>query len=274
MSLTLDKVSFTYGGDAAYAVAALRGVSLSIEKGTLTLVLGATGSGKSTLLRLAAGLLVPAGGSGTIDGATLELSTARGSVGLIFQDPEAQLFADTLIDDVAFGPRNLGSDPAAAQTQARQALAEVGLDPDTYGDRSPFSLSGGESRRAAIAGVLAMAPRYLLADEPTAGLDAPGRGAVRSLLADQRKHAGVVVVSHAAEEFLGLADTVVLLKDGAVGWAGAAAEAIASPEVFSANGLRAPEVLETQRLAALSGRAMRRFTLDPVQAAEWLSGGA
>ena len=273
MGLILDSASYAYGAGRPFEVPALVGVTLEVQRGSLTLVLGSTGSGKSTLLKVAAGLLQAQRGSVAIDGRPLTLDTARGSVGLVFQDPEAQLFADTLLDDVAFGPKNLGLTPEEAMTSARDALSEVGLDPVAYGARSPFSLSGGEARRAAIAGVLSMAPSYLLADEPTAGLDATGRAAVKRLLLAQRERAGVVVVSHAAEEFLGEADYLMILDAGEVGWAGPAAAAIQSPEIFSAHGLRAPEVLEVQRIAADAGHRFSRYTLDPDEAARMLVGG-
>jgi len=224
-------------------------------------------------MRLAAGLLSPQTGEAQIDGVPLTLESARGKVGLVFQDPEAQLFADTLVEDAAFGPRNLGLAPPEASRAAQDALTAVGLDPGVYGQRSPFSLSGGEARRAAIAGVLAMRPRYLLADEPTAGLDASGRDAVHRLLLEQRERAGVVIVSHVAEEFLGEADRLVILDAGRVAWVGTSAEAIADPSIFAANDLRAPDVLEVMRLALAAGCQIPRFTLDPAEAARLLVEG-
>jgi energy-coupling factor transport system ATP-binding protein len=246
---------------------ALAGVSLSVEPGELVLVLGATGSGKSTLLRLLTGLLAPGDGALEIDGAPLAPHTARGAVGLVFQDPESQLFAETLLDDVAFGPRNLGMAGEAAIDAAREALARVGLPAEEFAERSPFTLSGGEARRAAIAGVIAMRPRYLLLDEPTAGLDARGRRAVHGIVAAERERCGVVVVSHSAGEFLGEADRVLMLAGGRAAFAGPAAELIASPQLFEAAGLRAPEVLRVQQLAAERGAALSGFTLDVAQAA-------
>lgn len=271
MALILDNVSYTYSRGHSFAVTALRDVSLEVAVGRLVLVVGATGSGKSTLMRLAAGLLGADSGSGSIDGAPIGPASARGRVGLIFQDPESQLFADTLLADVAFGPRNIGASAEEATERAAETLASVGLDPKVFGGRSPFSLSGGEARRAAIAGVLAMQPRYLLADEPTAGLDAGGRHAVRDLLLAQRQSAGVVVVTHAAEEFLGVADDVVVLVEGSVAWAGSAEQAVADPSVFAASGLRPPDVLQVQMHASDRGMRVGGFTLDPAEAATRLA---
>jgi len=269
--LTLTDISYTYSADTGYADPALRGVDFDVAPGELVLILGATGSGKSTLLRIAAGLLGAQSGSALIDGAVLERSTARGAVGLVFQDAESQLFADTLLEDVAFGPKNLGADLAQAHIAARDALAAVGLDPASFSQRSPFTLSGGEARRAAIAGVLAMKPRYLLTDEPTAGLDAGGRRILRDLLLDARADAGVVVVSHTAEEFLGEADRVLILDGGETHWYGKASELVADPSVLVAAGLAAPDVLEAQRLAKLAGIDAGAFAVDPVIAADRLA---
>jgi energy-coupling factor transport system ATP-binding protein len=192
-------------------------------------------------------------------------------VGLVFQDAESQLFADTVLEDVEFGPRNLGVSAADAAAASRDALAAVGLEPEVYGARSPFTLSGGEARRAAIAGVLAMRPRYLLADEPTAGLDASGRRALRALLSEARAAAGVVVVSHAADEFLGAADRVLILEAGRSAWYGSADDVIRHPEIIVEHGLVPPDVLEVQRIAASHGLDAGPFTLDPASAATALA---
>jgi len=274
VALTLEAVSYTYGRGRPYAVPALQRVSVSVEPNSLTLLVGATGSGKSTLMRLLAGLLAPDEGRSLLDGEPLVSARARGVVGLVFQDPESQLFADTVLDDVAFGPRNLGLSASEATDRAEVALVSVGFDPARHGGRSPFSLSGGEARRVAIAGVLAMRPRYLLADEPTAGLDAAGRTAVRELLLAERRTAGVLVVSHAAEEFLADADAVIVLSEGAVVWSGPASDVRRDPEILSRAGLRAPDVLETQRLAAERFGFDAGFTLEPRAAAEALAAAA
>jgi len=267
VGLTLERIGYTYGAGTSFAERALDDVSLSVEPGELVLVLGATGSGKSTLLRLAAGLMGPCEGVASIDGEPLTRSSARGTVGLVFQDAESQLFAETVQADVEFGPRNLGADDAAARAAAADALVAVGLDPAAFGARSPFTLSGGEARRAAVAGVLAMRPRYLLMDEPTAGLDASGRRAVSALVREARSRSGVVVVSHTAEEFLGDATRVLLLRRGAVGFWGEAGALVDDPAPFERAGLRAPDVLRVQVLARTRGLDVGAFTLDPRLAA-------
>lgn len=253
---------------------AVDAVSLEVAAGELVLVLGTTGSGKSTLLRLAAGLLEPRSGSASIDGEPLTPAAARGRVGLVFQNPESQLFADSLLDDVMFGPKNLGLSPDDARRRSTEALVQVGLDPDRFAERSPFSLSGGEARRAAFAGVLAMHPVYLLADEPTAGLDARGRTAIRELLRTARSTAGVVVVTHTAEEFLGEADRVVLLASGAMVWSGTADDLIRDPQPLIDAGLVPPLVLEVQRQAEACGVRVAERTLEPSVAAHRLAAAA
>jgi energy-coupling factor transport system ATP-binding protein len=273
VALTLTDIGYRYEVASGPACApALEGVTLHVDRGELVLVLGATGSGKSTLLRIAAGLLGASAGSASIDGAPLTGRSARGAVGLVFQDAEAQLFAETISDDVAFGPRNLGASAADAATAAREALQRVGLDPATYGPRSPFGLSGGEARRAAIAGVLAMRPHYLLLDEPTAGLDARGRAAVRSLIGAERARSGIVVVSHSAGEFLGEADRVLLLDGGRTAFAGTAAQLVADPEAFDRAGLAAPDVLRVQQLSEARGAVLGDgYSLEPDAAARSLA---
>lgn len=268
MSLVLESVSVTYGLQTAFATRALIDVSVAVERGELVLVAGSTGSGKSTLLRVAAGLLGSGSGRSTIDGEPLSAASARGKVGLIFQDAESQLFADSVAEDVAFGPRNLGADDSEALRMAEQALRSVGLDPAEYGSRSPFTLSGGEARRVAIAGVLAMQPRYVLADEPTAGLDARGRTLLSDILLELKATTGVVVVSHALEEFLGVADRVLMLRGGESHWYGPADALLADPTPMLEAGLVPPDVVEVQRL--VGGGSGRPCVLDPVAAAQLL----
>jgi len=269
VSLRLTAVEYTYAAGTAFASRALAGVDVAFGPREVVLVLGATGSGKSTLLRMAAGLLTPGSGSVTLDGRPVDgpLAVVEPGVGLVFQSPEMQLFAETVEADVAFGPRNQGLSDDDAHRRAARALAAVGLAAEGFGPRSPFSLSGGEARRAAIAGILAMDPGYLLLDEPTAGLDPAGRRSVRDIVEASRETAGVVVVTHDAEEFLGMADRVVLLAGGHVAYDGSAGELVQHPERFAEAGLKPPEILRAQMLAREAGLALPRFAMDPLDAA-------
>ncbi len=274
MALTVERAGFVYGRGTAYSSRALDGISLTVSPGEVVLVLGATGSGKSTLLRLAAGLAPPSEGRVLVDGvdtAGPDASRLRGRVGLVFQRPEAQLFAETVAEDLAFGPRNLGRSERDARADADEALEAVGLDPEAFGRRSPFTLSGGEARRVAIAGVLAMRPAYLLLDEPTAGLDARGRAAVLGVVAEAKRRGGVAVVTHDAEELLPLADTVLVLEGGSPVFVGPAAELLARPAPLEAAGLAVPPVLDVQVRAVEAGARLPMLTLDPALAAEILA---
>jgi energy-coupling factor transporter ATP-binding protein EcfA2 len=271
LELTGITVEFRTGMDSR--MRALEAVDLRVDGGRLTLVMGATGSGKTTLMRAAAGLLAPDAGTVTVAGSPLPGPAAVSRefrVGLVFQDPETQLFAETVLDDVAFGPRNLKmSDP---DSLARDSLARVGLSPEDFADRSPFALSGGQARRVAIAGVLAMDPAYLLLDEPTAGLDAVGSAAVvRALCAARDAGVGVAVVTHDPEELLDQADSVVILSGGRVAYEGPAAALVADPTPLAAAGLLAPDVLRLQSEAVRRGADMPALTLDTVLAADALA---
>lgn len=268
MALELTDVSYTYAFGTPMQQPALEGVSLVVERGNVVLVAGATGSGKSTLLRLASGLLLPQSGSMSLDGAPIAgiVAGERGGVGLAFQSPEAQLFAETVLDDVAFGPRNQGLSHQDADARARDALARVGLEPQLFSDRSPFGLSGGEARRAALAGVLALEPAYLLLDEPTAGLDADGRDAVLALIGEARRSAGVVVVSHDLEIFLPVADRVLLLAAGRPSFSGSAITLLDEPSHLVRAGLSVPPVLQVLAAARERGARIERMSLDPTEA--------
>lgn len=212
--IVLDHVSATYEIGFHEVAHALIQANFSVSPGEIVVVKGPTGAGKSTLLKVCAGLMATAGGVATIGGEALTAAAARGHVGLTFQDPESALFADTVVDDVAFAPRNFGASAEGAAATARRTLERVGLNPERFGQRSPFTLSGGEARLAAIAGVLAYEPSYILADEPTSALDARGRLAVREILIAESARAGVVIVTHTPGEFESVADRVYTLAGG------------------------------------------------------------
>jgi energy-coupling factor transport system ATP-binding protein len=218
MRLELRDVHHVYGAGTPFEVEALRGVSLTVEQGEVLSIVGGTGSGKSTLVRHMNLLLIPAGGEVLVDGVdatTLKKSELRRRIGLVFQFPEAALFAPTVEEDVAFAPRRLGLDEEEVRQRVRESLGLLGVG-DLAG-RSPFALSGGEKRRVAIAGVLAMGPEVLVLDEPTAGLDPATRGELLALIRHLRDAGvSVVLVSHDLDEVAEVADRVCALHDGRV----------------------------------------------------------
>ena len=206
-----------------YEKEALRDISLEIHKGEFVAVIGHTGSGKSTLVQNLNGLLHPSQGTASLDGIDLsgktkEAKQARGRIGMVFQYPEHQLFAETVYEDVAFGPRNLGLAPEEVETRIKDAMKFVGLDFDMFAQRSPFSLSGGQMRRAAIAGVVAMNPDYLILDEPSAGLDPGSRNNLfAEILALYKKRGiAIIMVTHSMEEAAKYAKRLLVISKGQI----------------------------------------------------------
>ncbi|GAB6877294.1 energy-coupling factor transporter ATPase [Thermaerobacter litoralis] len=247
---------------------ALRGVDLVIGDGERVAIMGPTGSGKSTLVQHFNGLLRPTRGRVEVDGVELwapgrdrdeRLAEARRRVGLVFQFPEQQLFAETVWEDIAFAPRNFGLGEAEVADRVERAMALAGLPPE-LAHRSPFSLSGGQMRRVAIAGVLAMQPRTLVLDEPTAGLDPQGRAALVDLLGRLHREEGmtVVLVSHDVDEVAAVAQRVILMRDGQVVADGPAGAILADTGLLASCRLRPPA---TARL--LLELARRGLPVDP-----------
>ena len=223
MSMKLEHVSYVYMPGTPYEKEALRDISLEIHKGEFVAVIGHTGSGKSTLVQNLNGLLHPSQGTASLDGIDLngktkEAKQARGRIGMVFQYPEHQLFAETVYEDVAFGPRNLGLAPEEVETRIKDAMKFVGLDFDMFAQRSPFSLSGGQMRRAAIAGVVAMNPDYLILDEPSAGLDPGSRNNLfAEILALYKKRGiAIIMVTHSMEEAAKYAKRLLVISKGQI----------------------------------------------------------
>lgn len=223
MRIIVDKVSHIYKKGTPFETRALDNISLTIEPGEFVGLIGHTGSGKSTLVQHLNGLLLPSEGNiwvGDLDvlSAKENLKKIRQRVGLVFQYPEHQLFEETVYEDVAFGPRNLGLSPDEVDERVRQSLAMVGLDMEAVQDRSPFALSGGQMRRVAIAGVLAMGPQVLILDEPTAGLDPKGRDEILEQIAAMHRSLGitVILVSHNMEDVARYAGRVLVMHQGKV----------------------------------------------------------
>jgi energy-coupling factor transport system ATP-binding protein len=250
MSIKLDHVSYTYMPGTPYEKEAVKDVSLEIQKGEFVAVIGHTGSGKSTLVQNLNGLLHPTQGTASLDGTDLsgktgEAKQARGRIGMVFQYPEHQLFAETVYEDVAFGPRNLGLSSEEVEVRVREAMKFVGLDFDTYAPRSPFSLSGGQMRRAAIAGVVAMNPDYLILDEPSAGLDPGSRNNLfAEIMALYKKRGiGIIMVTHSMEEAAKYAKRMLVICKGQIILDGKPAEIfLKEKECLLSAGMDVPEV--------------------------------
>ena len=221
MGIILDNVSYTYQEGTPFASAALSDVSLTIEDGSYTAIIGHTGSGKSTILQLLNGLLVPTDGSVRVFDTLItptsvnkQIRQIRKQVGLVFQFAENQIFEETVLKDVAFGPQNFGVSVEEAEAIAREKLALVGIDESLF-ERSPFELSGGQMRRVAIAGILAMEPRILVLDEPTAGLDPIGRKELMTLFKKLHQDGiTIVLVTHLMDDVAEFADQVYVMEKG------------------------------------------------------------
>lgn len=231
MSIDLKNIYYTYMTGTPFEKNALNDVSLAIAKGEIIAVIGHTGSGKSTLVQHLNGLLKPGKGSVSIDGVSLAgkdktARDARQQVGMVFQYPEHQIFAETVYEDIAFGPRNRGFKEEEVEKQVKEAMKFVGLDYDEYASRSPFQLSGGQMRRVAIAGVVAMNPDYLVLDEPSAGLDPRSRNIVFKEIMDLHASRGIaiVLVTHSMEEAAKYAQRMLVISKGQVLFDGKPAE--------------------------------------------------
>ncbi|MCH3913886.1 MAG: energy-coupling factor transporter ATPase [Acidaminococcaceae bacterium] len=221
MSIDVKNISYTYMAKTPFECQALDQVSVTINKGEFVAIIGHTGSGKSTLAEHLNGLLHPTTGAVYVDGIDVngkgaDAKKARHQVGMVFQYPEHQLFAETVYEDIAFGPRNSGKDPDTVDAAVRSAMEFVNLDFATFAQRSPFALSGGQMRRVAIAGVVAMEPDYLIMDEPSAGLDPRSRNMIFAQLMTifKKRKMAVILITHSMEEAALYADRLLVMSGG------------------------------------------------------------
>ena len=248
MSIILDKVNFVYSEETAYQIQALKDVNLEIKDGQFIGIIGHTGSGKSTLIQHLNGLMKATSGTIYFHGQDIyeedfDLRELRNRVGLVFQYPEHQLFETTIFDDVCFGPKNQGLSKEQAGLRAFEALRSVGMPEELY-YQSPFDLSGGQKRRVAIAGVLAMRPDVLILDEPTAGLDPKGRDEILDSIKDLKEKTGitVILVSHSMEDVAKYVNRIMVMNDGVLMYDDTPKHIFAGYRELEQIGLAAPQV--------------------------------
>ena len=261
MSLILDHVNYIYGEDTAFPVHALKDINLVIPDGQFIGLIGHTGSGKSTLVQHLNGLIRPTSGAIYYNGEDIhdkdyDKKKLRSKVGLVFQYPEHQLFEIDVFKDVCFGPKNLGLSQKEAELRAYAALKQVGL-ADEYFYQSPFDLSGGQKRRVAIAGVLAMKPEILILDEPTAGLDPKGRDEILDQIAKLKEETGitVILVSHSMEDVAKYVERIIVMNRGSVLFDDVPREVFQHCKELEQVGLAAPQV--TYMMQALAEQGMK-----------------
>lgn len=259
MSLILDHVNYIYGEDTALAVHALKDINLVIPDGQFIGLIGHTGSGKSTLVQHLNGLIRPTGGAIYYNGEDIhdkdyDKKKLRSKVGLVFQYPEHQLFEIDVFKDVCFGPKNLGLSQKETELRAYAALKQVGL-ADEYFYQSPFDLSGGQKRRVAIAGVLAMKPDILILDEPTAGLDPKGRDEILDQIAKLKEETGitVILVSHSMEDVAKYVERIIVMSRGSVLYDDTPREVFRHYKELEQVGLAAPQVTYIMQALAKKG---------------------
>lgn len=246
--LEVKNLTHTYGGNTPFVNDAVKGVSFTGEKGEIIGIIGHTGSGKSTLVQHLNGLLKPTSGEILLDGVNIwekpkEIRKVRSRVGLVFQYPEYQLFEETVFKDIAFGPKNMGLTGEELEKRVIDTCNMIGVKPEYY-EKSPFDLSGGEKRRVAIAGVMAMNPEVIVFDEPTAGLDPKGREDVTEIIANYRRHTGatVIIISHSMEDMAIVADKLLVMNKGKLQKFGTVEEVFKNGDELRKIGLNVPIV--------------------------------
>ncbi|MBO4979548.1 MAG: energy-coupling factor transporter ATPase [Clostridia bacterium] len=257
--IELENVSYVYSKGTPYEVTALDNVSACIKEGSITGIIGHTGSGKSTFVQLLNGLEHAQEGRVLLDGKDIwekpkEIGKIRFRVGLVMQYPEYQLFEETIRQDIAFGPKNMGLDKEEIEKRVLMAADFVGLERELL-DKSPFDLSGGQKRRAAIAGVIAMKPEVLVLDEPAAGLDPLGRDAIFTSLVNYRNETGatVIIVSHSMEDMARFCEELIVLSHAKIVMQGTCSEIFAKADFLSEIGLDVPQITGCMKLLSQKG---------------------
>lgn len=252
--ISLRGVSFYHGRGTPYEIKALDSIDLDIQSGVITGIIGHTGSGKSTLVEMFNGLLKPEEGEVSIDGENIwdkprEIRKVRFRIGLVMQYPESQLFEETIRADIAFGPKNMGLSEQEISERVIEAARFVGLDEDML-DKSPFDLSGGQKRRAAIAGIIAMRPEVLILDEPAAGLDPAGREAIFANIVEYKKKSGatVIIVSHSMEDMARYCDRIVVMAGGKLVMNGTRDDIFSRSDELVSAGLDIPQITKLMLL--------------------------
>ncbi|MGF0046927.1 energy-coupling factor ABC transporter ATP-binding protein [Streptococcus hyointestinalis] len=268
MELSLKNVSYTYQAGTPFERQALFDVSLSIKEKSYTAIIGHTGSGKSTLMQLLNGLNLPTEGEVIVGDTHItsmsknkDIKSVRQKVGLVFQFPESQLFEETVLKDVAFGPQNFGVPKEKAEDLARQKLELVGISPDLH-DKNPFDLSGGQMRRVAIAGILAMEPKVLVLDEPTAGLDPKGRLELMTLFHDlHQKGQTIILVTHVMDDVANYADTVYALEAGKILLAGSPCDVFQQVDFLEEKQLGVPKITKFSQALVKKGLQLDKLPI-------------
>ena len=248
LEITVEKLSYFHGKDTPYEIKALDGIDLKIQKGMITGLIGHTGSGKSTLVQMFNGILRPHEGKVLLDGEDIwkrpkDIRKIRFRVGLVMQYPEYQLFEETIYKDIAYGPKNMGLSESEIDERVREAAEFAGLEPDLL-EKSPFDLSGGQKRRAAIAGIIAMRPELLILDEPAAGLDPRGRDSIFQNIAEYQKKSGstVLIVSHSMEDMARYCERLVVMSGGKIMLEGNCREIFSHADLLESVGLDIPQI--------------------------------
>ena len=275
MPIVVEKLNHAYMEGSGLAHDALKDITLTVKDGEFLGLIGHTGSGKSTFVQHLNGLLQPSSGKVVVDGFDMadkkQRVQGRRLVGMVFQYPEYQLFEETVAKDIAFGVKNMGVSEAEAMERADEAMALVGLAPERFRDKSPFELSGGEKRRAALAGIIVMRPKYLVLDEPMAGLDPLGRRDILDTIDNLRATLGcaVVMVSHSMDDMADRAERVAVLSSGALLRIGTTAEIFGDAEFLIESGLDVPQVSRLAITLRARGIALPEtiYTMDEMELA-------